>query len=84
MRRTRLLPSGPGGGGGGGMVMLQMTAPSCQQPRAPSPCQRKQPGHKQPGGEHQRGRRLAELPAPADSAQVQTQPVRLIVVVTFQ
>ncbi|XP_034408789.1 R3H domain-containing protein 1-like isoform X3 [Cyclopterus lumpus] len=60
-----LLPSGPGGG----MVMLQMTAPSCQQPRAPSPCQRKQPGHKHPGPEHQRGRRLAELPAPADSAQ---------------
>ncbi|XP_056286895.1 R3H domain-containing protein 1 isoform X3 [Pseudoliparis swirei] len=65
-----LLPSGPGGGGGGGgMVMLQMTAPSCQQPRAPSPCQRKQPGHKHPGPEHQRGRRLAELPAPADGAQ---------------
>ncbi|XP_068447119.1 R3H domain-containing protein 1-like isoform X2 [Clinocottus analis] len=61
-----LLPSAPGGG----MVMLQMTAPSCQQPRAPSPCQRKQPGYKHPGPEHQRGgRRLAELPAPPDSAQ---------------
>ncbi|XP_040049710.2 R3H domain-containing protein 1 isoform X5 [Gasterosteus aculeatus] len=54
---------------GGGMVMLQMTAPSCQQPRAPSPCQRKQPGHKHPGPEHQRGRRPAELPAPPDGAQ---------------
>ncbi|KAM8903542.1 R3H domain-containing protein 1 isoform 4-T9 [Spinachia spinachia] len=54
---------------GGGMVMLQMTAPTCQQPRAPSPCQRKQPGHKHPGHEHQRGRRPAELPAPADGAQ---------------
>ncbi|XP_037617571.1 R3H domain-containing protein 1-like isoform X2 [Sebastes umbrosus] len=55
-------------GAGGGMVMLQMTAPSCQ-PRAPSPCQRKQPSHKHPGPEHQRGRRPAELPAPPDNTQ---------------
>ncbi|KAM6892752.1 R3H domain-containing protein 1 isoform 1-T1 [Lycodopsis pacificus] len=61
-----LLPAAPGGGG---MVMLQMTAPSCQQPRAPSPCQRKQPAHKHPGTEHQRSRRPTELPAPPDSTQ---------------
>ncbi|XP_059184296.1 R3H domain-containing protein 1-like [Centropristis striata] len=60
-----LLPPAPGGG----MVMLQMTAPSCQQPRAPSPCQRKQPSHKHPGPENQRSRRPAELPAPPDSTQ---------------
>ncbi|XP_029300441.1 LOW QUALITY PROTEIN: R3H domain-containing protein 1 [Cottoperca gobio] len=60
-----LLPAAPGSG----MVMLQMTAPSCQQPRAPSPCQRKQPSHKHPGPEHQRSRRPAELPPPPDNIQ---------------
>ncbi|KAM9333948.1 R3H domain-containing protein 1 [Symphorus nematophorus] len=60
-----LLPPGPSSG----MVMLQMTAPPCQQPRAPSPCQRKQPNHKHPGAEHQRGRRPAELPPPPDNTQ---------------
>ncbi|XP_078099754.1 R3H domain-containing protein 1-like isoform X9 [Sander vitreus] len=60
-----LLPSAHGSG----MVMLQMTAPSCQQPRAPSPCQRKQPGHKHSGPEHQRSRRPAELPPPPDNTQ---------------
>ncbi|XP_019111065.1 R3H domain-containing protein 1 isoform X4 [Larimichthys crocea] len=60
-----LLPPGPGSG----MVMLQMTGPPCQQPRAPSPCQRKQPNHKHPGAEHQRGRRPAELPPPPDNTQ---------------
>ncbi|XP_068165321.1 R3H domain-containing protein 1 isoform X2 [Antennarius striatus] len=60
-----LLPPGPSGG----MVMLQMTAPPCQQPRAPSPCQRKQPNHKHPGGEHQRSRRPAELPPPPENTQ---------------
>ncbi|XP_032362668.1 R3H domain-containing protein 1 isoform X3 [Etheostoma spectabile] len=54
---------------GSSMVMLQMTAPSCQQPRAPSPCQRKQPGHKHSGPEHQRSRRPAELPPPPDNTQ---------------
>uniref|UniRef100_UPI003AACFAE7 R3H domain-containing protein 1-like n=1 Tax=Centroberyx gerrardi TaxID=166262 RepID=UPI003AACFAE7 len=62
-----LLPPAPGGGGG--MVMLQMTAPPCQQPRASSPCQRKQPGHKHPGLEHQRSRRPADMPAPPDNSQ---------------
>ncbi|XP_042368840.1 R3H domain-containing protein 1 isoform X7 [Plectropomus leopardus] len=61
-----LLPPAPGSG----MVMLQMTAPSCQQPRAPSPCQRKQPSHKHPGPEHQRSRRPAELPPPPDNTQL--------------
>lgn len=65
-----LLPPGPSSG----MVMLQMTAPPCQQPRAPSPCQRKQPNHKHPGLEHQRSRRPAELPLPPDNTQVQTLP----------
>uniref|UniRef100_UPI0037E8D93B R3H domain-containing protein 1 isoform X2 n=1 Tax=Semicossyphus pulcher TaxID=241346 RepID=UPI0037E8D93B len=60
-----LLPPAPGGG----MVMLQMTGPACQQPRAPSPCQRKQPSHKHPGPEHPRGRRPAELPPPPDNTQ---------------
>lgn len=60
-----LLPPAPSSG----MVMLQMTGPPCQQPRAPSPCQRKQPSHKHPGGEHQRGRRPAELPPPPDNTQ---------------
>ncbi|XP_073318258.1 R3H domain-containing protein 1 isoform X2 [Pagrus major] len=60
-----LLPPGPSSS----MVMLQMTAPPCQQPRAPSPCQRKQPNHKQAGAEHQRGRRPAELPPPPDNTQ---------------
>ncbi|XP_030012199.1 R3H domain-containing protein 1 isoform X2 [Sphaeramia orbicularis] len=60
-----LLPPAPGSG----MVMLQMTAPPCQQPRAPSPCQRKQPSHKHPGPEHQRSRRPAELPPPPDNPQ---------------
>ncbi|XP_040887992.1 R3H domain-containing protein 1-like isoform X6 [Toxotes jaculatrix] len=58
-----LLPPAPGSG----MVMLQMTAAPCQQPRAPSPCQRKQPGYKHPGPEHQRSRRPAELPPPPDN-----------------
>ncbi|XP_024150293.1 R3H domain-containing protein 1 isoform X3 [Oryzias melastigma] len=58
-----LLPPAPGGG----MVMLQMTGPPCQQPRAPSPCQRKPAGHKQPGPEQQRGRRAADMPPPADN-----------------
>ncbi|XP_072226993.1 R3H domain-containing protein 1 isoform X3 [Leuresthes tenuis] len=52
----------------GGMVMLQMTAPPCQQLRAPSPSQRKQPGHKHSGPE-QRGRRPAELGPPPDTSQ---------------
>ncbi|KAI3365771.1 hypothetical protein L3Q82_000770 [Scortum barcoo] len=60
-----LLPPGPSSG----MVMLQMTAPPCQQPRAPSPCQRKQPSHKHPGSEYQRSRRAAELPPPPDNTQ---------------
>ncbi|MEQ2269008.1 hypothetical protein XENORESO_020588 [Xenotaenia resolanae] len=60
-----LLPPAPGGG----MVMLQMAAPPCQQPRAPSPCQRKQPSHKQSGPEQQRGRRPAELPQTPDNTQ---------------
>ncbi|CAJ1087042.1 Hypothetical predicted protein [Xyrichtys novacula] len=62
---TGLLPPAPGGG----MVMLQMTGPPCQQPRAPSPCQRKQPSHKHQGPEHPRSRRPAELPPPPDSTQ---------------
>ncbi|XP_045910700.1 R3H domain-containing protein 1 isoform X3 [Micropterus dolomieu] len=60
-----LLPPGPGSS----MVMLQMTAPACQQPRAPSPCQRKQPSHKHPGPDYQRNRRPAELPPPPDNTQ---------------
>ncbi|KAK5600338.1 hypothetical protein CRENBAI_026815 [Crenichthys baileyi] len=60
-----LLPPAPGGG----MVMLQMAAPPCQQPRAPSPCQRKQPSHKHSGPEQQRGRRPAELPQTPDNTQ---------------
>ncbi|XP_041834425.1 R3H domain-containing protein 1 isoform X3 [Melanotaenia boesemani] len=60
-----LLPPAPGGG----MVMLQMTAHPCQQPRAPSPCQRKQPGHKHSAPEHQRSRRPAELPPPLNNTQ---------------
>ncbi|XP_028998315.1 R3H domain-containing protein 1 isoform X3 [Betta splendens] len=60
-----LLPPAPGSG----MVMLQMAAPPCQQPRAPSPCQRKQPSHKHPGPEHQRSHRPAELTVPVDSIQ---------------
>lgn len=58
---------------GGGMVMLQMTAPPCHQPRAPSPCQRKQPSHKHSGAEQQqqqqRGRRPAELAQNPDNTQ---------------
>lgn len=61
-----LLPPGPGSS----MVMLQMTAPACQQPRAPSPCQRKQPSHKHPGPDYQRNRRPAELPPPPDNTQL--------------
>nr|XP_046237917.1 R3H domain-containing protein 1 isoform X2 [Scatophagus argus] len=61
-----LLPPGPSSSS---MVMLQMTAPPCQQPRAPSPCQRKQPNHKHPGAEHQRSHRPAELPPLPDSTQ---------------
>lgn len=53
-----------------GMVMLQMTAPPCQQPRAPSPSQRKQPSHKQPGSDPQRPRRAVEFPPPPDGTQV--------------
>ncbi|XP_029375320.1 R3H domain-containing protein 1 isoform X2 [Echeneis naucrates] len=60
-----LLPPTPGSG----MVMLQMTGPPCQQPRAPSPCQRKQPSYKHPGPENQRSRRPAELPPPPDNIQ---------------
>ncbi|XP_029929544.1 R3H domain-containing protein 1-like isoform X2 [Myripristis murdjan] len=60
-----LLPPAPGSG----MVMVQMTAPPCQQPRAPSPCQRKQPSHKPPCLEQQRSRRPAEFPAPPDNSQ---------------
>ncbi|XP_026218260.1 R3H domain-containing protein 1-like isoform X2 [Anabas testudineus] len=60
-----LLPPAPGSG----MVMLQMTAPPCQQPRAPSPCQRKPPSHKHPGPEHQRSHRPAELTVPVDNTQ---------------
>ncbi|XP_047433027.1 R3H domain-containing protein 1 isoform X3 [Mugil cephalus] len=52
-----------------GMVMLQMAAPPCQQPRAPSPCQRKQPSHKHSGPEYQRSRRPAELPPHPDNTQ---------------
>ncbi|XP_071320042.1 R3H domain-containing protein 1 isoform X1 [Trachinotus anak] len=59
-----LLPPAPGSG----MVMLQMTAPPCQQPRAPSPCQRK-PSYKHPGPENQRSRRPPELPPPPDNTQ---------------
>ncbi|KAM6958313.1 R3H domain-containing protein 1 isoform 11-T20 [Tautogolabrus adspersus] len=62
---TGLLPPAPGSG----MLMLQMTGPPCQQPRAPSPCQRKQPNHKHPGPEHPRSRRPAELPLPPDNTQ---------------
>nr|XP_020447894.1 R3H domain-containing protein 1-like isoform X3 [Monopterus albus] len=60
-----LLPPAPGGG----MVMLQMTASPCQQPRAPSPCQRKQPSHKHPGPERQHSHRPAELPLAPDNTQ---------------
>ncbi|XP_015234024.1 PREDICTED: R3H domain-containing protein 1-like isoform X2 [Cyprinodon variegatus] len=60
-----LLPSAHGGG----MVMLQMTGPPCPQPRAPSPCQRKQSGHKHSGAEQQRGRRPPELPPTPDNTQ---------------
>ncbi|KAM3857065.1 R3H domain-containing protein 1-like [Diretmus argenteus] len=63
-----LLPPGPGGG----LVMLQMTAPSGQQHRIPSPCQWKQLGRSAayhgPDQQH-RGRRHAEIPAPPDSSQ---------------
>ncbi|XP_075872050.1 R3H domain-containing protein 1-like isoform X2 [Nelusetta ayraudi] len=72
-----LLPPGPGGpGGGASVLMLQMAAPSsCPQPRAASPCQRKQPAqHKHSGPEQQqiqqqRGRRAAELALIADGTQ---------------
>lgn len=60
-----LLPPAPSSG----MVMLQMTAAPCQQPRAPSPCQRKPLSHKHLGPEHQRNRRPAELPPPPDNTQ---------------
>uniref|UniRef100_H3CYD3 R3H domain containing 1 n=1 Tax=Tetraodon nigroviridis TaxID=99883 RepID=H3CYD3_TETNG len=53
-----------------GMVMLQMTASPCQQARAPSPSQRKQPHHKQPGSDPQRPRRSAEFPPPSDNTQL--------------
>ncbi|XP_055019486.1 R3H domain-containing protein 1-like isoform X2 [Boleophthalmus pectinirostris] len=66
---TGLLPHTPGSS----MVMLQMTSPpSCQQPRAPSPCHRKPPNHHKhnSGSEHQRPRRTApELQLPLDNAQ---------------
>ncbi|XP_013866130.1 R3H domain-containing protein 1 [Austrofundulus limnaeus] len=66
-----LLPPGPSGGG---VVMLQMAAPPCQQPRAPSPCQRKQTSHKHT--EHQRSRRPAELlpPTPDNSQSSRSSP----------
>lgn len=57
-----------------GMVMLQMTASPCQQARAPSPNQRKQPNHKHPGSDPQRTRRSVEFPPPSDNTQVQTLP----------
>lgn len=60
-----LLPPAPSSG----MVMLQMTAAPCQQPRAPSPCQRKPLSHKHLGPEHQRNRRPAELPPLPDNTQ---------------
>uniref|UniRef100_M4A0D5 R3H domain containing 1 n=1 Tax=Xiphophorus maculatus TaxID=8083 RepID=M4A0D5_XIPMA len=60
-----LLPAAPGGG----MVMLQMAAPPCQQPRAPSPCQRKQPSHKHSDQQQQRGRRPADVPQTPDNTQ---------------
>lgn len=60
-----LLPPAPSSG----MVMLQMTAAPCQQPRAPSPCQRKPLSHKHLGPEHQRNRRPAELPLLPDNTQ---------------
>ncbi|KAK7893166.1 hypothetical protein WMY93_022318 [Mugilogobius chulae] len=66
---TGLLPHTPGSS----MVMLQMTSPpSCQQPRAPSPCHRKPPGHHKhnSGSEHQRPRRTGpELQLPLDNTQ---------------
>ncbi|KAM9766931.1 R3H domain-containing protein 1-like isoform 3-T5 [Menidia menidia] len=52
---------------GGGVVMLQMTAPSCQQSRVHSPSQRKPPGHKQ--NDPPRGRRPNELAPPPDPPQ---------------
>ncbi|XP_014890339.1 R3H domain-containing protein 1-like isoform X8 [Poecilia latipinna] len=60
-----LLPAAPGGG----MVMLQMAAPPCQQPRASSPCQRKQPSHKHSDQQQQRGRRPADVPQTPDNTQ---------------
>ncbi|XP_056883237.1 R3H domain-containing protein 1-like isoform X2 [Takifugu flavidus] len=60
-----LLPPTPNSG----MVMLQMTASPCQQPRAPSPSQRKQPNHKHPGSDLQRTRRPVEFPPPSDITQ---------------
>ncbi|CAN9498091.1 unnamed protein product [Ophioblennius macclurei] len=61
-----LLPPTPSSG----MMMLQITAASCQPPRDPSPCQRKQPVHKHPGPEHQSGpQRPLELPRPSDNTQ---------------
>ncbi|XP_028320771.1 R3H domain-containing protein 1-like isoform X2 [Gouania willdenowi] len=62
-----LLPPTPGGG----MLMLQMTTPSCQQPRDSSPCQRKQQSsaHKHSRVELHRGRRPAELLPPLDPPQ---------------
>lgn len=79
--RAGLLPPGPSGPGGTSVLMLQMAAPStCPQPRAASPCQRKQPAqHKHSGPEQQqiqqqRGRRAAELALIADGTQVQTGP----------
>ncbi|XP_017166087.1 R3H domain-containing protein 1-like isoform X8 [Poecilia reticulata] len=59
-----LLPAAPGGG----MVMLQMAAPPCQQPRAPSPCQRKQSSHKH-SEQQQRGRRPSDVPHTPDNTQ---------------
>ncbi|XP_061914907.1 R3H domain-containing protein 1-like isoform X6 [Entelurus aequoreus] len=60
-----LLPPPPGSG----MMMLQIAAPPCQQPRAPSPCQQKQPSYKHLGLEHQRGHRPTERPPPPDNTQ---------------
>ncbi|XP_061745915.1 R3H domain-containing protein 1-like isoform X3 [Nerophis ophidion] len=60
-----LLPPPPGSG----MVMLQMAAAPCQQPRAPSPCLQKQPSYKHLGLEHQRSHRATERPPPPDNTQ---------------
>ncbi|XP_057675116.1 R3H domain-containing protein 1-like isoform X2 [Corythoichthys intestinalis] len=60
-----LLPAAPGNG----MVMLQMSAPPCQQPQASSPCQQKQPSHKHLHPEHPRTRRPTDHPPLPDNMQ---------------